>query len=582
MATAPFRTIEQKKAFWHSTSHVLADAVKRLWPDVKLGIGPAIDEGFYYDFGRKTPFTPEDLVKIESMMKKITKEDKLFKDVFLPRKEAEKFLAHEPYKLDLLKDFPGNKVSFHQHGNFTDLCNTPVVKSAGQIKAFKLLSIAAAYWRGDSGKPQLQRIYGISFPDKEQLDKFLKLRAEAEKRDHRKIGKQLGLFFFHETAPGMPYWLPKGVIVINELIKFWRIEHAARGYKEISTPILNKKELWEISGHWQHYKTEMFIADMGKNEVYGLKAMNCPNAMIVFGSQSRSYRDLPLRLSDTDLIHRYEASGALNGILRPRIFRQDDSHNFITEDQIESEYEEILKIAEKFYNLFDISYKYRLSTRPKEFIGDIESWNKAESALKRILDKIAGKGKYIIGEGEGAFYGPKVDILMTDALGREWQTGTLQLDFQQPKRFGLKYIDKENKERTPIVIHRTIYGSLERFLGILIENYAGAFPLWLAPVQVKLLTFTDRNLKYAEKVEKELREAGLRVETDYLNNTVDYKVRAAELEKVPYILVVGDKEEKANTVAVRKRGTAKVQFGVKTDVFIKELRDRIEKKSLDG
>jgi threonyl-tRNA synthetase len=580
MAKAPFVTENEKKAFWHSTSHVLADAVKRLWPDVKLGIGPAIDEGFYYDFDKKVPFTEADLAKIESEMKKIVKDDKLFKPVLMSRKEAEKFLAKEPFKLELLKDITDKEISFHQHGAFIDLCNNPLIKSAGQIKAFKLLNMAAAYWRGDSTRPTLQRIYGISFPEKEMLEDFLNRKEEAEKRDHRKLGPQLGLFFFHETAPGMPYWMPKGVIVLNELTKFWREEHAKRGYQEISSPILNKKELWETSGHWEHYKKDMFIADMGKGEIYGLKAMNCPNAMIAFASKTRSYKDLPLRLSDTDVLHRYEASGAVLGLLRARSFRQDDSHNYITEEQIESEYRNVFEIIELFYGIFKVPYRYRLSLRKKdskEFMGDDATWNKSEDMLRKILDKKVGKGKYQVAEGEGAFYGPKVDILMTDALGREWQTGTIQLDFQQPRRFGLKYVDKDNTEKTPVCIHRTIFGSLERFIGILIENCAGAFPMWLAPVQVKLLSFTDRNQKYAEKIEVELKKAGLRVETDYENNTVEYKVRAAELEKIPYILVLGDKEEKAGTLAVRPRGQ-KVKFGVKPADFIKQVKEEIEKK----
>jgi len=575
---APFVTEKDKERFWHSTSHILADAVKRLWPDVKLGIGPAIADGFYYDFDKKEPFTAEDIVKIESAMKKIIKEGKLFKAIKMPRKEAEKFLAKEPYKLELLRDISDKEVSFAQHGQFIDLCNSPLVEQAGQIKAFKLLNMAAAYWRGDSKRKVLQRIYGISFPNQEMLADFLERREEAEKRDHRKLGPQLGLFFFHETAPGMPYWMPKGQIILNVLIDFWRKEHAKRGYHEISTPILNKKELWETSGHWEHFKDDMFIAKVG-DEIYGLKAMNCPNAMIAFGSKTRSYKDLPLRFSDTDVLHRCEASGAMTGLLRARSFRQDDSHNYVTEDQIEAEYNEIFKITELFYGIFKIPYKYRLSTRPEKFMGDRLIWDKAEAILRKILDKKIGKGKYIVGATEGAFYGPKVDILMTDAMGREWQTGTIQLDFLQPKRFNLKYTDKDNKEKTPICIHRVIYGSLERFIGILIENYAGAFPTWLAPVQVKLLTFTDRNQKYAEKIEKQLREAGLRVETDYSSNTVEYKVRQAEMEKVPAILVCGDKEEKTNTIALRKRGIAKVQFGIKTDSFIRDIKKEIETKA---
>ncbi len=574
-----FADAEGKLAYWHSSSHILADAVKRLWPDTKLGIGPAIDDGFYYDFDKKEPFAEADLKKIEDVMKKIIKDDSKYEHVFLSRKEAEKLLAKEQFKLDILKnDVKEDKVSFHKHGNFYDLCNNPVVQNTGQIGVVKLLSIAGAYWRGDSNKGQLQRIYGISFPSQKELDNFLKLREEAEKRNHRILGPRHELFMFHETAPGMPYWLPKGMVILNELINFWRQEHAKRGYKEISTPLINKKELWEKSGHWEHYRNDMFIADLGKNEIYGVKAMNCPNAMIVFGSKARSYRELPLRFSDTDILHRYEASGALNGLLRVREFRQDDSHNFISEDQIEQEYDNIFEIAELFYGIFGMKYKLRLGTRPEKFMGDVKTWNDAEAALKRILEKRAGKGNYSIAEGDGAFYGPKIDILMTDAIGREWQMGTAQLDFQQPKRFNLKYVDKENKERTPVVVHRVIYGSLERFIGILIENYAGAFPLWLAPVQAKVLSFTDRNIPACQKVEKELFNASVRVEADYSNNTVEYKVRAAELEKVPYILVIGDKEEERGTVAVRKRGTARVQFGIKLDAFVNQVKDEIEKK----
>jgi len=574
---APFVTEKDKDRFWHSTSHILADAVKRLWPDTKLAIGPAIADGFYYDFDKKEPFTAEDLVRIEKEMKKIVKEDKFFKQVKLSRKDAEKQLKNEPYKLELLRDIPDKEVSFAQHGQFIDLCNSPLVEQAGQIKTFKLLNMAAAYWRGDPKKKVLQRIYGISFPNQEMLDDFLERREEAEKRDHRKLGPQLGLFFFHETAPGMPYWMPKGQVILNVLTDFWRKEHAKRGYHEISTPILNKKELWETSGHWEHYKDDMFLAKVG-DEIYGLKAMNCPNAMLTFASKTRSYKDLPLRFSDTDVLHRCEASGAMTGLLRARSFRQDDSHNYVTEDQIEAEYNNIFEIVELFYKIFKLPYKYRLSTRPEKFMGDKAIWDKAEAILRKVLDKKVGKGKYIVGATEGAFYGPKVDILMTDAMGREWQTGTIQLDFLQPKRFNLKYTDKDNKEKTPICIHRVIYGSLERFIGILIENYAGAFPTWLAPVQVKLLTFTDRNQKYADKIEKQLKAEGLRVETDYSSNTVEYKVRTAEMEKVPYILVVGDKEEKASTVAVRPRGQ-KVKFGIKVDAFVKDITKEIETKA---
>lgn len=408
------------------------------------------------------------------------------------------------------------------------------------------------------------------------------VRSEAQveeysEHDHRRIGKDLELFMFHETAPGIPYWLPNGLIVLNKLIEFWREEHAKRGYKEIAAPLVNKSDLWQTSGHWEHYKDNMFIADMGENEIYGVKAMNCPNAMIVFGSKTRSYKDLPLRLSDTDVLHRFELSGTLSGLLRVRAFRQDDSHNFITEDQIEEEYERILEIVELFYGIFNIPYKFRLGTRPDSFMGDIETWNKAETSLRRILDEKVGKGNYLVAEKDGAFYGPKIDILMNDALGREWQMGTIQLDFQIPKKFNLKYVDSSGEERTPVVIHRVIYGALERFIGILLEHCKGNLPLWLAPVQVKVLTLTDRNIEAAERINKKLLEAGIRSELDSRNNTIQYKIRDGELSKVPVLLVIGDKEEESNTLAVRLRG-AKPQFGVQPDEFLAKLKKDIESK----
>lgn len=408
------------------------------------------------------------------------------------------------------------------------------------------------------------------------------VRSEAEveqysEHDHRKLGKELELFMFHETAPGIPYWLPNGMIVMNQLIEFWREEHVKRGYKEIAAPLVNKSDLWHMSGHWDYYKENMFIANMGENELYGIKSMNCPNAMIVFASKTRSYKELPLRLSDTDALHRYELSGTLSGLFRVRAFRQDDSHNFITEDQIEEEYERIFDITELFYGVFGLEYKFRLGTRPEKFMGDVETWNRAEAALRRILDAKAGKGKYLVAEGDGAFYGPKVDILMKDALGREWQMGTIQLDFQIPKKFNLKYVDSDNKEKTPVVIHRVIYGSLERFIGILLEHCNGALPLWISPVQVKILSLTDRNIDTAKQVCKKLLENKIRAELDIRPHTVDYKIREAEVQKVNYTLVIGDKEEANKTLAVRPRGE-KPQFGVKLDDFLAKLRKDIENR----
>ncbi|HLE07918.1 MAG TPA: threonine--tRNA ligase [archaeon] len=571
-----FDSEEGKHIFWHSSAHIMAAAIKNLFPEVKLGIGPPIEMGFYYDFGGKV-FSDSELGKIEDEMKKIIKSAEPFERKEISKAEAEKLFVGEPFKTELVNELEGKIISTYKTGKFTDLCEGPHVPSSDKIGAVKLLKTSAAYWKGDQKNQQLQRIYGVSFRSQKELEAFVKMREEAEARSHHVLGPKLGLFMFHETAPGIPYWLPNGVILINELVNFWRAEHAKRGYKEIVSPLINKKELWEISGHWEHYRENMFISEMGENEVYGLKAMNCPNAMIVFGSQTRSYRDLPLRFSDTDILHRYEISGTLNGLFRVRAFRQDDSHNFITEDMIEEEYERIFDIAELFYGIFGLKYKFRLGTRPENFMGDLESWNRAETALKKILDKKAGKGNYLVAEKDGAFYGPKIDILMTDALGREWQTGTIQLDFQQPKRFGLKYTDKDNKEKTPLVVHRVIYGSLERFMGILIEHYAGAFPLWLAPVQVRIITVSDKQIDFAKNISEKLLEAGLRAETDLSNATVEYKVRNVQLEKIPYTVTIGDKEVEKKTLAVRGRD-GKVKFGVSVEDFVAQLKSEMAAK----
>lgn len=559
----------------HSASHVLAMAVLKLHPGAKLGIGPAIDDGFYYDFDLTEPLTNDDLPKLESLMREVIKDDYTFEQVKLSRKEAEQTLKDQPYKLELLADIPDDPVSFYKSGDFIDLCIGPHVSSTAKIGSVKLLTLAGAYWKGSEKNRMLTRIYGTAFEGQKELDEFLKRREETEKRDHRKLGPQLGLFMFDETAPGMPYWLPKGVIVLNELINFWRAEHAAAGYHEIKSPLINKKELYETSGHWEHFREDMFIADLKEEGVYALKPMNCPNAMVVFGNKPRSYRDLPLRLSDTDTLHRFERSGTLNGLLRAREFAQDDSHNFVTEDQIKDEYRAILAIAERFYAVFGIEYYLRLGTRPAEFMGDVKLWDRAEKELKEILEK-SGK-KYAVLDGDGAFYGPKIDILMQDSLGREWQTGTIQLDFQMPRRFGLTYADKDGKEKTPAVIHRVIYGSLERFIGIFIEHTAGAFPTWLSPVQVVVAPIADRHVKYAQKVNEELRMKNVRSEVDDRNESVGKKIREAELQKVPYILVVGEREEKEKKVAVRQRGKGDLgAFDLKkfTCEIVEEIRSR--------
>lgn len=545
---------EGREVYWHSSAHLMAQAVKELFPEAKLAIGPPIDQGFYYDIDIGRPFTPEDLERIEARMRELAKKDLPIERVEIPRDEAIRMYEQmgEKYKVELLRqDIPDPRVSFYRQNGFSDMCRGPHLPRTGLIKAIKLLSTGGAYWRGDEHREMLSRIYGISFPRQEQLDEFVHRLEEAKRRDHRRLGPQLELFMFHETAPGMPYWLPKGVLVFNELVRFWREEHERRGYQEIRSPLVNKQELYERSGHWEHFREDMFIIQTPDKEVYGLKPMNCPNAMIVFGSKTRSYRDLPLRLSDTGTLHRYERSGTLAGLLRVREFSQDDAHVFVSEEQIEDEFRNILEITERFYSIFGINYRLRLGTRPEKFMGDPAVWDKAEHALRQILE--AGGRPFFIAAGEGTFYGPKIDILIEDSLGREWQTGTIQLDFQMPRRFELKYSAREGTERAPAVIHRAIYGSLERFIGILIEHYAGAFPVWIAPEQVRVLPIADRHAEYASQVREHLASTGLRVQIDDSNERVSYKVRRGQVEQVPYMLVVGDKEAAAGQVAVRSR-----------------------------
>ncbi len=563
----------------HTASHILAQAVLKYFPDAKLGIGPAIENGFYYDFEFSEPINEEHLEQIEKEMKDIISRDLAMSQIFMSRKEALKLLQSKDqnYKIELYKDIPDKKLSFYITGNdeFVDLCRGPHVVSTGKVGSIKLQSIAGAYWKGDEKQPMITRIYGLCFPTQEELDSHLNMLAEAERRDHRVLGPQLKLFMFHETAPGMPYWLPKGVKLFNELVNFWRTEHEKHNYQEIVSPLINKSQLWKTSGHWDHYQENMFIADMGENEVYGVKPMNCPNAMVVFGSQQISYKDLPLRLSDTDKLHRYERSGTLNGLLRVRSFQQDDSHNFISEDMVESEYMHIFELCERFYSIFDMDYEFRMGTRPEKFMGDIESWDKAEAALKKVLDK-SGR-PYKVLEGDGAFYGPKVDILMKDAIGREWQMGTIQLDYQIPKNFDLKYTDKDGSKKTPVVVHRVIYGSLERFIGILIEHFAGAFPLWLAPVQLIVIPIADRHTEYAQKIMAECQEAKIRVALDSRSETLQSKIRDHELQKNPYIVIVGDKEIETQTVSVRSRSTKEVGLMKPTELVEKLQREIISK-----
>jgi threonyl-tRNA synthetase len=568
---------EQLQAKRHSLAHLLAAAVMQLWPNTKRTIGPAIEDGFYYDFEFSQPISEADLAEIEAKMREILPTWDKFERSELTAQEAKQQYPDNPYKHELIDEFTkdGAKVTFYKSGEFSDLCRGGHAESMHDIDplSFKLDRVAGAYWRGDENNPMLTRIYGLAFNTQKELEDYLNLREEAGKRDHKKLGPQHKLFMFHPTSPGMPYWLPHGVTVLNELINFWREEHKQRGYQEIISPILNKKELYVTSGHFEHYWPDMFVAKTEEGEEYGVKAMNCPNAMIVFASESRSYRDLPLRLSDTDPLHRNERSGTLNGLLRAREFKQDDAHIFVTEEMIGPEYQAIFEIVERFYSIFDIQYTFRLGTRPESFLGDAETWNQAEATLREILEN-SGK-EYTVAEGDGAFYGPKVDILMRDALNREWQMGTIQLDFQQPRRFDLSYIDAEGQKKTPIAIHRVIYGSLERFIGILIEHYAAAFPLWLSPVHVKIVPISEKHISYARQAKEQLLQLmpNLRIEIDERDESVGKKIREASVQKVPYLAVVGDKEGEAQGVAVRGRN--ELDLGV---ITIKEFAERLEQE----
>ncbi len=573
------KTQEVEEAmFWHSSSHILAQAVKRLFPEAKLAIGPSIENGFYYDFDVEKPFSEEDLAKIEEEMKKIVKEDLEIERFELPRDEAIKLMEEkeEPYKVELINDLPeGETISFYKQGDFTDLCRGPHVPNTGVVKAVKLLTSSGAYWRGDEHNKMLQRIYGISFPKASELEEYLNMLEEAKKRDHRKLGKELDLFFFDETAPGMAYWMPKGFKMMNILIDLWRKEHEKRGYMEFSGPQLNSSELWKTSGHWDHYKEDMFVLTDSDGKEQALKPMNCPNAIKIYASKLRSYKDLPLRFNDIDVIHRNEKSGQLNGLFRVRMFRQDDAHNFVTQDQIGSEIKDIVEIAKYLYGIFGLDFELTLSTRPDDFMGDIELWNEAEANLKEVLDELCGKDQYRINEGDGAFYGPKIDIKMKDCLGREWQMGTVQVDFQLPLRFNLSYIDSDGEKKTPILIHRALFGSFERFIGIITEHYAGAFPVWLAPVQVKVLPISDNQKEYANKVAEELHNKGLRVELDDRQEKIGYKIREAQLSKVPYMLIIGEKEVESGCVGVRARKEGDIG-AMPVAEFIAKLEDEIK------
>ena len=544
---------DELRAIRHTASHVLAQAVKRLYPETKLAIGPAIDDGFYYDFDREGGFTPDDLEKLEAEMKKIVKENLALKPFVLPRDEAIKFMQEkgEPYKVELIEDLPeGETISFYQQGDFVDLCAGPHILYTKGIKAFKLTSIAGAYWRGSEKNKMLTRIYGTAFAKKEDLEAYLTMMEEAKKRDHRKLGKELGLFMFAEEGPGFPFFLPKGMTLKNTLIDYWREIHLREGYQEVSTPVILSRKLWETSGHWDHYKENMYTTVID-DEDYAIKPMNCPGGMLVYKSQPRSYRDLPLRVGELGLVHRHEKSGQLHGLMRVRCFTQDDAHIFMTQDQITDEIKGVTRLINEVYSQFGFDYFVELSTRPEDSMGSDEDWEMATEGLRSALDEIGLK--YIVNEGDGAFYGPKIDFHLRDSIGRTWQCGTIQLDFQLPQRFEAEYVAEDGTKKRPIMIHRVCFGSIERFIGILIEHFAGKFPVWLAPVQVKVIPVSEKSMEYAQGVYDQLKAAGIRTELDRKDEKVGYKIRQAQLEKVPFMLVLGEKEAAEGKITVRSR-----------------------------
>ena len=550
-----FENPEYRKTYWHTTSHILAQAMKRLHPEVKLAIGPAIENGFYYDFDTPQPFTEDQLAELEAEMRKICKEKLKLERFELPREEALKFMEEkgEPYKVELIHDLPEDAhISFYKQGEFTDLCAGPHLDSTGRVKgnAIKLTACNAAYWRGDSSRQTLQRIYGIAFPKKEELDEYLAKLEEARKRDHRRLGKELGLFTLMDEGPGFPFFLPKGMVLRNTLLDYWREVHKKYGYVEISTPIILNQALWHRSGHWDHYKDNMYTTVID-GEDYAVKPMNCPGGMLVYKTEPHSYRDLPLRMAELGLVHRHELSGALHGLFRVRCFTQDDAHIFMTWDQMESEIQNVVRLFDEVYSVFGLSYQIEVSTMPEDHIGEKETWDMATETLKKAISAM-GKD-FIINEGDGAFYGPKLDFHLADSLGRTWQCGTIQLDMQMPERFDLEYVGEDGGKHRPVMIHRVVLGSIERFIGVITEHFAGAFPAWLSPVQVKILPITDRTAEYADQVRDVLDKHGFRVEVDHRNEKIGKKIREAQLDKVPYMLVLGDKEAEGVTVAVRSR-----------------------------
>ena len=570
---------ELNKILWHTTSHILAQAVKRLYPNTKLGIGPAIDNGFYYDFKVEKPLTEEDLNKIEEEMKKIVKEDLSLERSTLSREDAIKLMREkeEPYKVQLIEELPeGEDISFFKQGDFIDLCAGPHINRTGKIKAIKLLSTSAAYWKGNQENDSMQRIYGVSFLKASQLEEHLRLLEEAKQRDHKKIGKELELFMLAPEGPGFPFFLPKGMVLRNVLEDYWRKIHTEHGYVEIKTPIILNEELWHRSGHWDHYKENMYTTKIDDVD-FGVKPMNCPGGMIVYKSKMHSYKDLPLRAGELGLVHRHEKSGELNGLFRVRCFTQDDAHIFCLPEQIEEEIKGVISLVDDVYSKFGFEYTIELSTRPENSMGSDELWEMAEGALEKVLNNL-GK-KYELNEGDGAFYGPKIDFHIKDCLGRDWQCGTIQLDFQMPERFDLTYIGEDGEKHRPVMLHRVIFGSIERFIGIITEHFSGAFPAWLSPVQAKLLPITDAQHDFARQVADKLKAKGIRVEIDDSNEKIGYKIRKAQLEKVPYMLVMGAKEVEANAVAVRSRKAGDVGQML-VDEFVAKLQEEIETKAI--
>ena len=570
---------DELRAIRHTASHVLAQAVKRLYPETKLAIGPAIDDGFYYDFDREGGFTPEDLEKLEGEMTKIVKENLPVKPFVLPRDEAIKFMEEkgEPYKVELIEDLPDEEtISFYTQGEFTDLCAGPHIMYTKGVKAFKLTSIAGAYWRGSEKNKMLTRIYGTAFANKADLEQYLTMMEEAKKRDHRKLGKELGLFMFADEGPGFPFFLPKGMTLKNTLIDYWREIHLREGYQEVSTPIILSRKLWENSGHWDHYKDNMYTTVIDEED-FAVKPMNCPGGMLVYKNTPHSYRELPLRVGELGLVHRHEKSGQLHGLMRVRCFTQDDAHIFMRDDQIEDEIKGVTRLINEVYSQFGFEYFVELSTRPEDSMGADEDWEMATNGLRKALEDMGLD--YIVNEGDGAFYGPKIDFHLRDSLGRTWQCGTIQLDFQMPQRFDLEYTAEDGNKKRPIMIHRVCFGSIERFIGILIEHFAGKFPVWLAPVQVKVIPVSEKSMDYATGVYEKLKAAGIRTELDHKDEKVGYKIRQAQLEKVPFMLVLGEKEAAEGAITVRSRDKGDLG-AAQLEAFIGDVKRMIETKEM--